>query len=235
MNDSRKPGITIIEIARVVSAAFLALIVVGPSPFGHLMLAFNTYEPIASIPLIVFYHFVLGGVTGAVAGMRLAWIASILCALWANHHTILVRLLETPQRPISDFVLSGIVVGVLGACAIASGIIGALISTRLGIERIGERPSSWLALSLIAVCSLVYAYAGGIARAEATLKWEPARIVSKDAKPEMDAHVTGIFPTVNIGPCSVDTREWFFGACSYTYYTDPTGRIRVGRLRVLED
>lgn len=230
----------VFSVARVISAAFLALAIVGPSPFGYLMWVFRTYEWVACFPLVTIYYALCGAVAGIFGGRRLALAASALCAVWASHNTLWSMLGEILSEPVdtywvSQLVLTGIGMGWLAGFAVMAGVIGGMLSTKLGIDRIGRHPEVWTVVSLIGALLLTFSYGYGTGSASRLLRSEASRIVDKGTGAEINVHVTGIFPTVVIGPCSVDTREWFFGVCSYTYYTDPTGHKVIGKLRVLED
>ncbi|GEM_PF-6191550 len=213
-----------ISVARVVSAALLAMVIVGPAPYGYLMWVFGTYE---SLFLMVLYLALCGLVAGIFAGRSLAAKSGGLCVLWANHGLLLempagFRGASVDGLWVELLAMTAIALGFLGLCMVVSGLCAKWASKKLSIDHRGGYGAAWIAVSLVGVCLFAYAYAQGMETATRALKPEAERVALKAHGPHIDTRVTSIFPTVTVEPCEVEPGELSFGFASYMYYTDPT-------------
>ena len=77
MNKERRSG-TVISIARVVSAAFLAMVIVGPAPYGYLMWVSTIHSLLGSLLLIVVYGLLSALVAGILAVLLLVYLIAAL-------------------------------------------------------------------------------------------------------------------------------------------------------------
>lgn len=239
MSNEDKPTL-VVSIARMISSAFLAMVIVGPSPYGYLMWAFRIDSFLVSLLLIILYCVLCGVVAGILAGRALAWKAAVLCVVWGNHGLLLEPLADLRQASSHDMwsnpmPVIAIALGFLAVFAAISGVSARFASKRLGIERLSRYSSAWIAVSLVGLSLFVYAYAQGMETAVRVLRPEVEGVTSKVYGPRPKTNVAGIFPTVEVSPCPTGPGEDGYDFCLYWFYTDPTGHVLIGRLRTLAD
>lgn len=218
----------VFSVARVISAAFIALLLTGPPPWGWPRVFYGESAAVSSISLVLTMTAMRGFIAGLVAGRRLAVVAAILSSTWALNDHVVDYVRDVLVRGNHEFWLIILLFMVLwlvvsGVIAAFFGSIGGRLAIRARTDTLGTRSGAWVIVGFLAVLTVGCAYTLGVRSAARLLHDEVAKSAMEGRGPQSRAYVSGVFPAISVW--SIGTG----GPGSDMYITDPTGRILLGK------
>lgn len=209
-----------ISVARIISAAFVAILLTGPPPFGYLVLLSTTWGFLDDLLAMLMMGVLQGLFAGFFAGRRLAVWAAIIASAWAFSGPLaeMVKSLLGPRDEYWVYALIGTPVFLACSSLYAAlfGMIGGRLSEQLSFEQVGRHAWVWVAIAAAAILTAGYAQTSG--RECALRSIAPLAESSAVSKPVMEAEIRCIFPTIRVWPLGGRRDP------SELYYLDPTGR-----------
>lgn len=224
MSDERKPGTTIVSVARVISAAFVAMLLAGPPHAGWLGLGTGA---ISSVPIGLLVAAVRSFFAGILAGRRLAIHAGVLASVWAMQDKVVYLIRDLLAGDLEFWLVLTIMTTfwlvLMGALGALSGRIGGLVATHVRTDTLGMHSRLWVVVGVFATLTFIYSYAFGIGSAKRLLRDEIKKSAVDGHGPQVTAYVSGVFPAVHVWPYKEGV------AWSEVFFTDPSGRLLVGK------